>query len=410
MNAPPRLETSFAWTAQQAEAHAKILAFLDGPSGVFVLKGFAGTGKTTLCVDALRRRRARACFTAPTHKAVGVLAGRGLVDGAEYATIHRLLGCKRERVDGESHFVPNFDRAQWPEFDVIVVDEVSMVGDTVWQWLADARARWPRHVICMGDPAQLPPVKDGDGLSPAFAQTDAELTDVQRSGGLVLAAANTVREHLDAHQPVQVELGENVLKVSRAEFFSRALADFRAHRDAKILAWTNDAVEYCNAYVRRELFGADVPDAPQTGERRVVVSTWTDEDQGVTLHAEQDVEIYEAKEATLFDLPVWRIDADVDAELYQLRPEGAPEYRRRLANLRHECRAGRTPWRDFYRLDEAFVNLRPGYATTVHKSQGSTYRTAYVVDRNLKQCPDPLTRNMLRYVAFSRASHALVIS
>lgn len=399
------------WTPEQQNARALMRAHLDGPPGVFVLGGYAGTGKTTMCVDALGEQDLLV-FTAPTHKAVGVLAGRGLVAGAEYSTIHRLLGCKRQRSEGKTEFVPDFDKSAWSKYAVIVIDEVSMIGETMWNWICTAQKMWPRHVICMGDPAQLPPVNDGDGLSPAFSLMQAELTSVQRSGGAVLAAASHVRQNMQAVLPVDVELvpGE-VDRLEREQFLDEALDAFVREQDAKVLAWTNDAVDYVNGLMRRELFGPAVTERPMEGERRVVVSTWSDPDESTMLHAEQDLIIESAVECTWKDLPAWKLRArGIDVALYQLRPEGVGAYKQALAELRFQCRSKKKHWRAFYELDDAFVSLRPGYATTVHKSQGSTYETAFVIDRNLKSCPDPQVRNMLRYVAFSRASKRLVLS
>lgn len=405
----------YEWTAEQSHALGLLREFLDGPPGVFVLSGYAGTGKTTLVVDALRRVPGAICFTAPTHKAVGVLWSKGLVRGADYATIHRLLGCRRYRKNGESQFLPDFDRAAWSGCDVIVADEISMVGDTMWSWIMDAQATWPRHVICMGDIAQLPPVNDGDGLSPAFDQVDAQLTEVMRSAGVVMRAANTVREHLGSRKPVDVELGGDELgsveRLDRDAFLASALDDFRAGRDAKVLAWTNEAVNWINGRVRRELFGTGVDVAPQPGEMLVVVNTWSPEDESVMLHAEQEIVVKSVRAVEHLGFAAWRIEAaGVDVPLMQLRPESVADFRRQKTKYRAECQDKKRPWVQFYRLEDAFVRLRPGYATTVHKSQGSTYETAYVVDRNLKTCPDHRTRNMLRYVAFSRASKRLVMS
>lgn len=405
----------YEWTPEQSHARELLSGFLDGPPGVFVLSGYAGTGKTTLAVDALRRVPGSICFTAPTHKAVGVLWGKGLVQGADYATIHRLLGCRRYRKNGESQFLPDFDRAAWSGCDVIVADEISMVGETMWGWLMDAQTTWPRHLICLGDIAQLPPVADGDGLSPAFKRVDAQLTEVMRSAGIVSNAAATIRLQLNAFEPIDVELGVDDLgvveRLDKDAFMAAALADFRSDADAKVLAWTNDAVNFVNAAVRRELFGNGVDVGPQPGERLVVVSTWSHEDESVMLHAEDDITVRSVRDVTHHGFEAWRIDAlGVDVPLYQLKPGSTGDYKRELMKLKSLCVDKKKPWTHFYRLEDAFVRLRPGYATTVHKSQGSTYETAYVIDRNLKACPDHKTRNMLRYVAFSRASKRLVLS
>ena len=82
---------------------------------------------------------------------------------------------------------------------------------------------------------------------------------------------------------------------------------------------------------------------------------------------------------------------------------------------RRAARCGRRhpgAWSDYYDLLEAFVRVRPGWATTIHKSQGSTYEQVYLVQtdvlRRAKQ--DHPFRNMLLYVAYSRASKGLYIS
>lgn len=405
----------FEWTAEQSAALESLRLFLNGPPGVFVLAGYAGTGKTTLVVEALRQQPGAICFTAPTHKAVGVLAGRGTVRGAQYATIHRLLGCKRQRINGDTRFLPDFSRAAWDGFDVIVCDEISMVGDTIWSWLMDAQVTWPRHVIMMGDPAQLPPVNDGDGTSPAFRQINAQLTEVMRSAGVVLNAASTIRQHLLAPVPVGVPLGTDdrgtVEHLERDAFVASAVRDFQAGVDAKILAWTNAAVDFTNALMRRKLYGDDVEAMPHTGELLVVTKTWSDGDESVMLHAEQELIVEYSVPTEHHGIPAWRVECeDVGVPLFCVQPTGRGLLKKILANFRHEARAGRQPWRKYYALEDAFVELRPGYATTVHKSQGSTFHTAYVIDRNLKTCPEPETRNMLRYVACSRASKRLVLS
>lgn len=403
----------FQWTEEQAHALDALRRFLVGSPGTFVLAGYAGTGKTTLIVEALKSHRGSVCFTAPTHKAVGVLHGRGLVPGAEYATIHRLLGCRRVRSEGQTRFVPDPDRSSWGTHDVVVVDEVSMVGETMWSWLRAAQERSRVHLILLGDPAQLPPVNDGDGVSPAFDDIDAQLTQVMRSAGIVLRAAHTVRQDLDAAKPVVIETGADELgrveRLDKDAFLASAVADFRSGRDAKILAWTNAAVDFANGELRRRIFGDDVPDAPQPGERLVCASTWTAPDDSVRLHSESEVDVEACEQVWHEGMLAYRLDCGLDVPLHMLHPASLGKYRAKLASLRHEGRA-RGHWQPFYALQDAFADLRPGYATTVHKSQGSTYETCYVIDRNLCQCHDPQVRNMLRYVAFSRAASRLVVS
>lgn len=370
----------------------------------FVLAGYAGTGKTTAVTTALRNRSG-VVFTAPTHKAVGVLSSMGLIPGCAYRTLHSLLGCRRQRVNGESKFCPQWDKAVWEDYGIIVIDEVSMVGDEIWSWVLEAQTRWPRTLICMGDPCQLPPVNDGDE-SPAFEHTSVQLTEVMRHAGPILEIATRVRENLTAPRPIEAP----AFRVDQETFLARFVQCVLNDDDCKALAWTNRAVAWLNSEIRRRVFG-DPPDIWQEGEHVVVKTTWSSPDEQVLLHSEQDLWLTSSAEPVKhLDVPAWRVEVDgIDRPLYTVAPDGEKVFRSEASRLKHEARS-HGAWRDYYAFTDAFCDLRLGYATTVHKSQGSTYEHCYVVDSNLKKCPDVRTRNMLRYVAFSRASDYLVIS
>ncbi len=57
----------------------------------------------------------------------------------------------------------------------------------------------------------------------------------------------------------------------------------------------------------------------------------------------------------------------------------------------------------------AYLRARPGYATTVHKSQGSTWSDVYVLQSDICRNDKPFERNRLLYVAYSRAARRLVV-
>lgn len=61
-----------------------------------------------------------------------------------------------------------------------------------------------------------------------------------------------------------------------------------------------------------------------------------------------------------------------------------------------------------HRLDikRSYINARPHYATTIHKSQGSTWEQVVVLSDILRN-RKARERNQLLYVAYSRASRAL---
>ncbi len=156
-------------TDDQAEAAERIEEwFFHLNTQIFVLCGYAGTGKTFL-VDYIVRKMglvagASAVFVAPTGKAASVLI-RG---GTPASTVHSLIYTREEDIeineDGEivsERFLRFVLRPSLPkEIKLIVVDETSMVSDDL---LRDLLSFGVKCLFC-GDSAQLPPVYGTNSL------------------------------------------------------------------------------------------------------------------------------------------------------------------------------------------------------------------------------------------------------
>ncbi len=180
---------------------------------VFLLNGYAGTGKTSLSgalVRALARAGIRSRLLAPTGRAAKVFSA---LAGKPAYTIHRTI--YRHSLGGE---MPGLQTNNTPD-TVFIVDEASMIGDedmgggpfgTVNEQgglLADliqyVYGGEGCRMILLGDTAQLPPV--GSDISPAMdpdtlrqmglTVSRATLTTIARQGALsgILANATTLR-------------------------------------------------------------------------------------------------------------------------------------------------------------------------------------------------------------------------
>lgn len=116
------------------------------------IAGYAGTGKSTLVkfiVNALDIDEDYVCYIAYTGKAAKVLREKGCPNAM---TAHRLLYQSFPRADGT--FYHKIKRPlDWP-YKLIVVDEISMLPKEIWELLLSHKI----HVICLGDPFQLPPI------------------------------------------------------------------------------------------------------------------------------------------------------------------------------------------------------------------------------------------------------------
>ena len=117
-----------------------------------------GTGKSTLVqyiIKKLNIPEYLIAYVAYTGKASLVLQQKGC-PGA--TTAHRLLYYSKEMPDGTFVHRPR----EYPErpLKLIVVDEVSMLEKEQWEILM----RWRIPVIALGDPFQLPPIHEDNGV------------------------------------------------------------------------------------------------------------------------------------------------------------------------------------------------------------------------------------------------------
>ncbi|MBS1500372.1 MAG: AAA family ATPase [Bacteroidetes bacterium] len=179
-----------------------------------ILKGYAGTGKTTLVgalVKVLAQERRKVILLAPTGRAAKVLSAYAQ---AEASTIHRRIYSMGDDDDfgGGMRVKQNKDvRA------LFVVDEASMIGsgrgegsfgdrDLLSDLFEHIFSAQGCKLLLIGDPAQLPPV--GSDHSPALVVQDLaqhgllagsiELTDVVRQAedSGILANATALRHTL----------------------------------------------------------------------------------------------------------------------------------------------------------------------------------------------------------------------
>jgi exodeoxyribonuclease V len=188
---------------------------------LFILKGYAGTGKTTLIsalVNVLPRFGIRPILLAPTGRAAKVL---GHYSGRKAYTIHKMIYRRASGNDGIERFskCPNlFANA------IFIVDEASMIagfsssdnmfnqGNLLEDLLSYVREGENCKVVFIGDGAQLPPV--GSSISPAldakyleqnysFNITAEELTDVvrQKEESGILENATLIRALLMLDKP-----------------------------------------------------------------------------------------------------------------------------------------------------------------------------------------------------------------
>jgi energy-coupling factor transporter ATP-binding protein EcfA2 len=183
-------------TTDQAEALRRIEAAYE-PGKSYLLTGHAGSGKTYLMQRLtlnMQAKSRRVILTAPTHKAVGVLARKlaeAEIKSVPCRTIHSVLSLTPKPNTDRMVFARDRD-AEPVLADVVVVDECSMVSADLYRHI---KLHLPNaFVLFVGDPAQLPPV--GEVASETFAiESRSHLTTIvrQAAGNPILAAAGIIR-------------------------------------------------------------------------------------------------------------------------------------------------------------------------------------------------------------------------
>ena len=164
-------------------------------STIFVLNGYAGTGKTTLVaaiVSALKNMGIRSVLLAPTGRAAKVLSR---YSGEKALTIHKRIYREKTNASYESKFTLNVNRDKDTLF---IVDEASMLsmqgssdgvlfgsGSLLEDLVQYVRSGKNCRLILVGDNAQLPPV--GADFSPAL-----DMVEMSQFGDVVYGSMDEV--------------------------------------------------------------------------------------------------------------------------------------------------------------------------------------------------------------------------
>jgi exodeoxyribonuclease-5 len=426
-------------TDDQEQAASEIMAAM-ATGDRYLLTGYAGTGKTTLMQEVVRRMiqaNRSVVLTAPTHKAVSVLAAKiaeaGIRD-VPCITIHSLLSL-RPKPHGDRLVFERNKRANPVMEDVVVVDECSMLS-------ADIMKHIRRHlpvsfVLFVGDPAQLPPV--GEVASESFdTKRRSHLSTIVRQGAdnPVLAATHTIRSSqggpmdwswcvANKAPPYGVFLpGASIDRWMERAFTSD---DFNSDPDRfRYLCWTNARVADVNRKIRRWRYGDSTPTPFMPGERAMLRAPIV-RDDSILFNTNEELGIVEIEQGMFrrpieprqgapgwtAEIPSWRalIQRGTEAPVEVHMPRGDRAYNTAIARLSDEALDCRDRWGDLHGFKSAMARMQAIYALTVHNSQGSTFGNAFVDIHDIRRRAqsNPLETQQMLYVAATRPSRALIL-
>ena len=258
----------------QDEAKTKITHFLKSynrDDNMFILEGSAGTGKSTVITHILSSsefEKKKIVYSATTNKAVSVL--KKYSDNKEnysFLTIHKLLNIKR-KIDesGREVFETLIDESNNSfkaksifHYDVIVIDESSMISCDLLTKLIKIKDRIKGKIIFLGDPAQLPPVNEANSL--IFYTNDIpkfRLREIMRYKGLIVDLCDNVRK-LVFDDDTRIKFSEfKCDKIKLFKKFDKSIQKYlkfiESGHQPIYLVYTNRKCDMINSIVRKSIF------------------------------------------------------------------------------------------------------------------------------------------------------------
>jgi exodeoxyribonuclease-5 len=440
---------------------------------IYVLKGWAGTGKTytisllvryVLEVIQPTRLWYKVGVTGPTNKSVRVIRKATGISSSrvQFQTVHKILGLSEKITsDGQQIFVNDGDyKPQIRTLKLLIVDEVSMLNDDLFQELLKYRDK--TKIIFMGDPAQIPPVGRPDcipfrdELLDGYRIKTLDLKQImrQKEGNPIIESSVKIRSNItNSNSGISPgnkinQIGEGIEFInlnsseSRSSFRNILEKYYKTDRFfddseyCKIIGWRNKTVSSMNDLVRKVIYGEEALSSKiLVGEKLIANSPIMEGDTiSFNTNDEFSVESFEIEQCALRFKVSDHPDDDpysitlkyYDTEVSYLDEEDEPKTKtikilhedsetdfRKLANvlkLRAITKKGKDKsWIVYYNFLRRYADVSYAYSITAHKAQGSTYDTVFLLEDDIDMNYNIVERNRIKYTSYTRSSRKLYV-
>lgn len=421
---------------------------------IFILRGYAGTGKTSLInalVKTLETFRFKSVLLAPTGRAAKVLSA---YSGRQSYTIHKKIYRQKGSGDGMGLFALNYNRDRETYF---IIDEASMINNGSSEQSVFGSGRLlddlvefvysgtDCKLILVGDTAQLPPV--GSDYSPALSESEmglygfgirsAELRQVVRQSETsgILMNATTIREMLDegilADPSFTTRDYNDVIALTGEELMEEieAAYSFSGVEGTSIIVNSNRMANRYNQGIRNRILYRE--EEISSGDMLMVVKNnyyWTGEDENIDFIANGDIarirkikgfeERYGYRFADMtLEFPDYNIEIEVKVNLETLNSDTASlssdQNRELYGKVLEDYLHLKSKKKQFEAIkNDPFFNalqIKFAYAVTCHKAQGGQWERVFIDQGMFNRVP--VTVDYLRwlYTAVTRATDRLYL-
>ena len=404
--------SNFELTDDQKSALIEFTKFLVTPDEKYlIIQGAAGSGKSTLIeylvktLEAqyrmyallLRKDKTQSDFevslTATTNKAVAVLSD---LTRMEAMTIHSLLKLTvlPNLATGEIRLTRKRDYCLLYN-KLIIVDESSMINDDLFRILDETTIDC--KIILIGDKYQLAPVKQKISVMETIVCPKVTMNKVMRHSGNILQVASQFRETVETGVFKNIPDHPELVKVDGPEF-QRLIDEAFTSKDyslnsAKVLAWTNQKVLNYNKHIRK-------------------IKGYSEEFKvGETVYTNKPIMLGNKRWSTDAQIKVTDVGPviykdglngrfiELDHKTSAFLPDSQFEAKNILKVL-----AKQKNWTKFYGFKDGWLDLRPAYASTIHKSQGDQFNSVFIDLSDIGRCNIQSDVARMLYVSISRSS------
>lgn len=426
----------------------------DNYSEIMLIRGYAGTGKTTLVnslVKTLGALKQKSVLLAPTGRAAKVLSA---YTQQSAQTIHKKIYRQKSGKDGLGEFVLDRNLHKYTYF---IVDEASMIGDRspdsffgsgdLLRDLLDYVEMGSKcRLVLVGDTAQLPPV--GLDISPAldpgrlesfgYSVREIEMSDVvrqTRDSGILYNASSIrhlITESIEAYPDFDFDSFSDISMLSGAELLDTIGESYDRFGAGETIVVTrsNKRANRFNAGIRSQILWREEQISP--GDLLMVVKNnyfWKDEENRVDFIANGDIikveKVLNSEEVhghrfsnvkvSLPDYEGLEMEVKVLLDVIDLdAPSLNYEQQKTLYNSVAEDYPGainRKQVSDKIATDPFYnaLQVKFAYAVTCHKSQGGQWKSVFLDQGFFTD--EMLSLDYLRwlYTAFTRASEQLYL-
>jgi len=369
-------------------------------SPVTILTGGPGTGKTTIIkaiVNIFRRVGMEIALAAPTGRAAKRMS---FATGFEAKTLHRLL--EMEYNPNESvRFAKNEKNPL--DFDVIIIDELSMVDIQLFSALLKA-TRIGARLVLIGDSDQLPSVGAGDVLrdtieSGVFPVCRLDQIFRQKGKSDIVENAHCINQ---GKMPTPSDKDGDFFILQRDSVSQAASAVLSLCRDRlparygkeiqddiQVITCTRKG-ELGTERLNRALQASLNPAGPEKREKAFRDLIYREQDKVMQIRNNYDAVWTDSRNEEITGMGVFNGDI---GSIVEINPEGE------FLSVNYDGKIVSYPFDDLSEIEHAF-------AVTVHKSQGSEYPV--IVFPVLNPPPMLATKNLL-YTGVTRAKKMVIL-